>query len=134
MTAAALGLAPRRPLPVVVKPVNDELLSSWLPRLARFYGVEPTTLLSHMGIAPTAHLRGIDFAPPPEVKDRLAWRLRTTPFKIQRHCHAGRAAWPFDIVNMYKPKLPCPMCARPAGAAAKTGIRSRSWFLSLIHI
>jgi len=128
VTAAALSPAPFRPLPVIVKPVHDELLSSWLARLARFYCVDPQALLGHMGIAPPPVLRTLDFAPTATVKERLAWCLRTTASKIQRHCHSTLAVWPFRIVSMHRPGLPCPMCARPSTAAGKAGVRSRSWF------
>ncbi|RWX60922.1 hypothetical protein EN780_30775 [Mesorhizobium sp. M4B.F.Ca.ET.089.01.1.1] len=36
-----------RPLPVILKPVPDELLSSWITRHADFYGVPPLTMLRH---------------------------------------------------------------------------------------
>jgi len=34
-----------KPLPVILKPVSDELLSSWIARHADFYGVSPLTML-----------------------------------------------------------------------------------------
>jgi hypothetical protein len=42
-----------RPLPVVLKPVDDELLSSWLARHAAYYGVSGP-FLSYVGFSVTA--------------------------------------------------------------------------------
>ena len=39
-----------RPLPVVLRPRPDELLSSWLTRHAAYYGVTRRRLLDHVGI------------------------------------------------------------------------------------
>ena len=40
-----------RPLPVVLRPRSDELLSSWLTRHAAYYGVTRRRLLDHVGIS-----------------------------------------------------------------------------------
>ncbi|WP_436175366.1 TniQ family protein [Mesorhizobium sp. LjNodule214] len=40
-------LSGTRPLSVILKPVPDELLSSWITRHADFYGVPPLTMLRH---------------------------------------------------------------------------------------
>ncbi|WP_442921227.1 TniQ family protein [Mesorhizobium sp. Cs1299R1N1] len=36
-----------KPLPVILEPVPDELLSSWIARHVGFYGVSPLTMLRH---------------------------------------------------------------------------------------
>jgi hypothetical protein len=41
----------RRGLPIVVKPLADEVLSSWLTRIAQDYFVPPRSLLTHMGLS-----------------------------------------------------------------------------------
>lgn len=41
-----------RPLPVVLRPQPDELLSSWLKRHAAYYGVTRRRMLDHVGILP----------------------------------------------------------------------------------
>src|SRR5271154_5677275 len=41
----------RRGLPIVVNPVADEVLSSWLTRIAQDYFVAPRSLLTHMGLS-----------------------------------------------------------------------------------
>ena len=41
----------RRGLPIVVNPIADEVLSSWLTRIAQDYFVPPRSLLTHMGLS-----------------------------------------------------------------------------------
>ena len=46
-------------LPVVLKPVEDELLSSWISRHAEYYRVSPLAMLKH-GISDAVSLRAAD--------------------------------------------------------------------------
>jgi TniQ len=41
----------KRGLPIVVTPLADEVLSSWLTRIAQDYFVPPRSLLTHMGLS-----------------------------------------------------------------------------------
>jgi hypothetical protein len=63
---------PLKPLPIVVKPGSDELLSSWLRRTADVYRITATDVLEHLGIDWPDRLRQVDFAPSPQIKTRLA--------------------------------------------------------------
>lgn len=47
-------------LPVVLPPLTDELLSSWICRHAVFYGVPPVTMLRHC-LSDASSMRAIDF-------------------------------------------------------------------------
>ena len=47
---------PRKPLPVIVKPIVDELLSSWLDRTAQIYSASARAMLAHFGIGPPDQL------------------------------------------------------------------------------
>ncbi len=78
---------PRKPLPVIVKPIVDELLSSWLARTAHIYSASAQDILTHFGIDPPDSSRDIDFSQPPEVRARLAWGFRTTAARIHRAGH-----------------------------------------------
>src|SRR5260370_39339715 len=72
-----------KPLPVVLAPVTDELLSSWIARHAAFYGVVPLTMLRH-GIPDASSLRAIDTTPTPEQANLLAHLFRCEPADIRR--------------------------------------------------
>jgi hypothetical protein len=86
-TTVHVTAPPAKPLPVIVSPIVDELLSSWLKRTAHIYGVSARDVLTHFGVKPPDSLRQVDFAQPLEVKTRLAWGLRTNAARIQRAGH-----------------------------------------------
>jgi hypothetical protein len=54
------GLEPRRQLPIILLPVSDELLYSWITRHATFYGVPPLIMLRHC-LPEASSLRAADF-------------------------------------------------------------------------
>ena len=54
-----------RPLPVVLRPVADELLSSWLVRHAAYYGVTASFFAQWLMLG-TRNLSALDY--------RLGWR------------------------------------------------------------
>src|SRR5260370_29931938 len=84
-----------KPLPVVLAPVTDELLSSWIARHAAFYGVAPLTMLRH-GIPDASSLRTIDTTPTPEQANLVAHLFRCEPVDIRRMTFAdlSKAAGP----------------------------------------
>ncbi len=76
------GPIPNRQLPVVLAPVVDELLSSWIDRHAAFYGVPPIIMLQHC--LPTAgSLRAIDLHLNDEQAVRLSHMFRMEPKAIR---------------------------------------------------
>src|ERR1700722_3804134 len=83
----ALRPPPSKPLPIIVKPVVDELLSSWLRRTAHLYMASTADVLAHFSIVWPDPLRQADFAQSAQIKARLAWGLRTTAARIQRAGH-----------------------------------------------
>jgi hypothetical protein len=52
-----LAAPPAKPLPVIVNPIVDELLSSWLKRTAHIYGASARDVLTHFGVKPPDSLR-----------------------------------------------------------------------------
>ena len=65
--------APERSL-VAVEPSRDELLSSWLHRLALAHGLPPRDFGAALGLGGGAWSGGLDLAPPAALLDRLARR------------------------------------------------------------
>ena len=65
--------APER-WPVAVEPEPDELLSSWLNRLALAQGLPPRTFGSALGLGGGAWSARLDLAPPAALLDRLTRR------------------------------------------------------------
>lgn len=87
------GSSPK-PLPVVLRPVPDELLSSWLARHAILYRIAPIHLLRHCLADRPAMPSTVDLGVTDEVANGLAFHLRCEPTDIRRMTHAdmGTAA------------------------------------------
>jgi hypothetical protein len=119
---------PAKPLPVIVKPIIDELLSSWLKRTGHFYGVTTRDVLMHFGFEPPDSLRQIDFAQPLEVKARLAWGLRSTVARIQRAGHPVSIWRANELVALAGPLSRCPACDRRGRTDGPSQPISRSWY------
>ncbi len=119
---------PHKPLPVIVKTVRDELMSSWLKRIAKFYEAREDQLMSYMGISTSGPSRVIDFDPPAAVKARLAWCLHVTPRKIANHCHTISRWWRAPIIQHALPRLFCQRCAPRWREGVPADILPRSWF------
>jgi len=86
-----------QPLPVILKPVPDELLSSWLSRHAAFYGLAPLGLLRKLlPDASFQNIRAVDLRLTETAAERLSNCLRCSPAEIRRMTHsdlANEAKW-----------------------------------------
>jgi hypothetical protein len=123
-----LAAPPAKPLPVIVNPIVDELLSSWLKRTAHIYGASARDVLTHFGVKPPDSLRQMDFAQPLEVKTRLGWGLRTNTARIQRAGHPIPIRHANELVAIAVPLSRCPVCDRRWRAESATRPISRSWY------
>ena len=121
--------APSKPLPIIVRPIADELLSSWLRRTARIYRVTATDVLTHFGIDWSDPLRQLDFDQSARIKARLAWGLRTTAARIQRAGHPLSAWRANELVAITIPFSRCAAC-ETAWSSKRPALRpcSRSWY------
>ncbi len=70
-----------RPLPVVLKPVLDELLSSWLGRHAAYYGVTGPFLANWLMLG-TSNLSALDYRLSLSQVARLSEKLRCDPISL----------------------------------------------------
>jgi hypothetical protein len=99
-----------KPLPVILKAVPDELLSSWLSRHAAFYGMKRNEFLRRLlPHAPPQSTRAIDLDLPSSDAQRLGRFFRTDPAQIRRMTHgdlAGEARW----FICPEPIQACPSC------------------------
>ena len=85
-----IGVAenPDKPLPVVLKPVLDELLSSWLGRHAAYYGVTGPFLANWLMLG-TSKLSALDYRLSLPQVARLSEKLRCDPISLLRMTFAG---------------------------------------------
>jgi hypothetical protein len=125
----ALRAAPAKPLPIVVKPIVDELLSSWLRRTAHIYAVSAADVLAHFGILWPDPLRQADFAQSARIEARLAWGLRTTAVRIHRAGHPVPAWRANELVAIDIPFSQCASCEQAwSSTPPNLRPRSRSWY------
>ena len=111
-------------LPVVLKPVEDELLSSWIARHGEYYSVGPLAMLRHC--LPDANsLRAADLRLSSEQAARIAHIFHSTPAEIRRMSHADI---PKDAAQLLAPKAvqTCPSCAQEHERRNASAARLRS--------
>ena len=117
---------PVRPLPVVLRPRPDELLSSWLTRHAAYYGVTRRRLLDHVGI----------LSPSVEALDReitlgqqimLAGYFRRQPFEIAAMSYETVRSNMRALTRPSAPQQSCQACAEKAERADAKGAIGKSW-------
>ncbi|RJT23324.1 hypothetical protein D3227_38910 [Mesorhizobium waimense] len=118
-------LGDTKPLPVILKPVPDELLSSWITRHADFYGVSPLTMFRH-AIPEATSLRQSDTKLGPTADGHIARLFRTQSTAILAMTTSG---FPKSAARLVAPRAiqRCTACAeqnRWQGAATAV---QRSW-------
>ena len=116
-----------RPLPVVLPPLANELLSSWIDRHAAFFGVTGLRLLRHCHIEVNS-VRDLDLKLTRRDVGTLAEVLRCSPHLIRNmtQTHGGRVR--SRLVAITRPLQICLPCSRRHDANPVTrGARLRSW-------
>jgi hypothetical protein len=116
-----------RPLPVILPPLADELLSSWVSRHAAFVGVSAALFLGHYHIdAPTA--RDLDVRLSRDDRTRLADVLRCAPHLVHNMTQSRGGKVRSRLVSVRQRSQFCRACARRHAANRPTrGAWLRSW-------
>jgi hypothetical protein len=107
-----IGVAenPDKPLPVVLKPVLDELLSSWLGRHAAYYGVTGPFLANWLMLG-TSKLSALDYRLSLPQVARLSEKLRCDPISLLRMTFADTLGRYSDIICRGRVPQICRPCA-----------------------
>ena len=118
---------PIRPLPVILPPLTDELLSSWISRHATFLGVSGARLLKHYHIeVPT--LRDLDLSLSRRHAAVLAGALRCSPHLVRNMMQSRGGRVHSGLVGIRQPAQICRACEhRHAANAVTRGARLRNW-------
>lgn len=114
-----------RPLPVILKPVPDELLSSWITRHGDFYGVAPLTMLRH-AVPEATSLRQTDTNVGPAAAVHIARLFRTQASTILA---MTTSRFPKSAARFVAPRaIQCciPCCEQNRSRGAATAVQ-RSW-------
>lgn len=118
---------PIRPLPVILPPLADELLSSWINRHAAFVGVSAGRLLRHYSIK-VPSVRDLDLSLSRRHAALLADVLRCSPRLIRNMTQSRGGRVRNRLVAIRQPPQICRPCARRHAACALTrGTWLRSW-------
>jgi hypothetical protein len=113
-----------KPLPVVLKPVDDELLSSWIARHADFYQVSPLAMLRHC-LSDTASLKAADLRLNAEQEAQIGRIFRAPSAYIRRMTHADV---PESAVLLLAPRpiQTCLACSRENARRGAAVARSKN--------
>jgi len=116
-----------RPFPVILPPLVDELLSSWVNRHAEFVGVSGLRLLRHYGIE-VPRLPDLDLNLSCRDQSRLAEALRCLPHLLRNMTQSRSGKVHSRLVAIEQPTQVCRPCARRHSANSATrSARLRSW-------
>ena len=116
-----------RLLPVVLAPLADELLSSWINRHAAFVGVSGMRLLRHYRIEVSA-VRDLDLKMSRWHAAMLAEILRCSPHLLRNMTQSRGGRVRSGLVAIGQPTQICRPCARRHDSNSVTrGARLRSW-------
>jgi hypothetical protein len=112
---------------VILPPLVDELLSSWISRQAAFVGVSCGRLLRHYTIE-VPSVRDLDLSLSSRHAALLAQVLRCSPHLIRNMTQSRGGRVRGRLVAIGQPPQICRTCARRHAANALTrGTRLRSW-------
>ena len=116
-----------KPLPVVLAPAPDEVLSSWVARHGAFCGLGPTALLRHC--APdAASLRALDRAITSEQEERLSHLLRLGPSTLRQMTHEELGCEAIGLLVARDIDHRCERCTRSLAEAGFPEAIPRAWF------
>jgi hypothetical protein len=116
-----------RQLPVVLPAIPDELLSSWLGRHARFYGISGGRLLRHCGLE-VASLRALDLVLTAYDQCRLGHVFRSDPRMIRKMTHSRGRSRAAGLIATDRLMQICRRCVgRHQAEPVTMGVRLRSW-------
>jgi hypothetical protein len=121
------GQQPIRPLPVILPPLTDELLSSWINRHAAFIGVSGMRLLRHYRIdVPT--VRDLDLELSRCDGSKLAEALRWSPQVLRNMTQSRGGRVRSGLLAIRQPTQICRPCAvRHSANSVTRNARLRSW-------
>jgi hypothetical protein len=129
------------PLPIVPPPEEDELISSWLYRVARFYGTPTWELFGLIRGKTTVSLYAVDLGTSEPALNLIAKRLGITNMQLFIHTISGVYPWAVDLVardpykstRRYPQRLwyaACPICLEHQKVSRGFSWLWREWVLA----
>jgi hypothetical protein len=115
-----------RSLPLVTPPSNDELLSSWLTRIAQDYYIPTRRLLTHMGISSPSPER-LDLVLTISQAITMGGYVRQPPDAIIAMTHTKLPADCQRLVRLKLPQQTCRTCAPRLKRDGAAGAVLKGW-------
>lgn len=122
-----------RPLPVVPLPQTDELLSSWLHRVAAYYLTSTEHLLAHIG-GREVNPRSLDDDPGPEDLRAIAGALHTDIPTLLARTFAGTAAPVRAFVALGGRPRVCQWCTEYFWSKGMRTVFLREWCVAFATV
>ena len=117
---------PDKPLPVVLKPVLDELLSSWLGRHATYYGLTKPFFAKWLMLG-TSNLSTLDQRLSLQQVVRLSEKLRSDPTALVGMTFVGNLEQSSDIICRGRVPQICRPCADQYAKEDAIGAIAKHW-------
>lgn len=92
--------------PVHLQPMDDELLSSWIARLAIFYGMGPSTLISFLPPKLESPIGDIDHQASPNFLNALSARTGVPVDRLKATTLGAYEGWLYQDFNSYQTLVP----------------------------
>jgi len=128
-------LASRRPgrLPIVPAPETDELMSSWLKRVAAAYRTKPGALLQQLGTIETDPAT-FDWAARPSDIDLVAAALGTDRSDLVQRSFAGIPKAGLMFVSLGSPAKSCSSCSAEFARRGLSSVVLLRWKLAVAQV
>jgi len=115
-----------RALPLIAPPRVDELLSSWLTRIAQDYYIPPRSLLTHMGLS-SPSVERLDLSLTFAQAIAMSGFVRQPPDAIIGMTHTKLPADCQTLVRVKHPQQSCRSCALQLKRDGAAGAVLKSW-------
>ena len=115
-----------RALPLIAPPRADELLSSWLTRIAQDYYIPPRSLLTHMGLS-SPSLERLDLTLTFAQAIAMSGFVLQPPDAIIGMTHTNLPADCQTLVRVRHPQQACRSCASELKRNGAAGAVLKSW-------
>jgi hypothetical protein len=115
-----------RALPLIAPPRGDELLSSWLTRIAQDYYIPPRGLLTHMGLS-SPSVERLDLTLTFAQAIAISGFVRQPPDAIIGMTHAKLPTDCQSLVRVKYPQQSCRSCASQLKRDGAAGAVLKSW-------
>lgn len=115
-----------RPLPSIPPPQRDELLSSWLKRIAAANFLEPSDLCEYLRL-PTVKVERVDAGLPQDTVDRIGQATKTKVAEVEDMTFVSLPETAKYFVSLKHGFQYCPTCTRQQSRPGRDVVELKHW-------